>query len=72
MAPRSECLAFGVFWIPLKKIVFVCIAAAVTRRIPLRSSMVLNLCTNLVYITYVLQLLLEVVTKKQVREWDMR
>ena len=41
----------------------VCIAAAVTRRIPLRSSMVLNLCTNLVYITYVLQLLLEVVTK---------
>ena len=70
--PRSECLAFGVFWIPLRKSVSVCLAAAVTTRIPLRSSMVLNLCTNLVYITYVLQVLLEVVTKKQVPEWYMR
>ena len=70
--PRSECLAFGVFWIPLRKSVSVCLAAAVTTRIPLRSSMVLNLCTNLVYVTYVLQVLLEVVTKKQVPEWYMR
>ena len=52
MTPRSECLAFGVFWIPLRKSVSVSIAAAVTRGIPLRSSMVLNLCTNLVYITF--------------------
>ena len=42
MTPRSECLAFGVFWIPLRKSVIVCIAAAVTRRIPLWSSMVLH------------------------------